>query len=317
MAENLPSVTIIIPSRPEQQEIKAVTGAKQLDYPKDKVEIIVARGKQPSVQRNLALKQATGDIIYFLDDDSVPLPSNLRRAVEHFSKPDVKMVGGPNVCPTDAPMVEQMFALTMGSKLAFAASSARYRSTGQVRESSEKELILCNLLARRDIVIELGGFDESLYPNEENALMDGIQARGGKLIYDPELLVYRRPRPNLQAFAKMLMTYGRGRAEQVRLHPTLGSLPNFVPPLFLLYLLVSPKLPQPLLFPLPIYVAAVFVQAVVLIRPKQALWLLHLMGLIFMSHVLYGFGFWRGLFTKPKPASQKVSSEVKLEKLVW
>ena len=29
------------------------------------------------------------------------------------------------------------------------------------------------------------------------------------------------------------MTYGRGRAEQFRLHPTPGSALNFVPPLFL------------------------------------------------------------------------------------
>jgi len=36
-------------------------------------------------------------------------------------------------------------------------------------------LILCNLLARKDAMIELGGFNEALYPNEENALMDELQ----------------------------------------------------------------------------------------------------------------------------------------------
>src|ERR1700741_3102494 len=85
-------------------------------------------------------------------------------------------------------------------------------------------------------MLELGGFDEALYPNEENALMDELQKRGGLLIYDPELIVHRRPRHSLKAFCKMLMTYGRGRAEQFRLHPTPGSALNFVPPLFCLYL---------------------------------------------------------------------------------
>jgi len=44
------------------------------------------------------------------------------------------------------------------------------------------------------------------------------------------------------------MTYGRGRAEQFRLHPTPGSAMNFVPPLFVLYLvlLILLKLLQPL-----------------------------------------------------------------------
>ena len=68
--------------------------------------------------------------------------------------------------------------------------------------------------------------------------MDNIQKAGGKLLYDPELFVWRRPRRTLKAFAKMLMNYGRGRAEQFRTTPTLGSLPNFVPPAFCAYLVV-------------------------------------------------------------------------------
>src|SRR5207253_2896434 len=93
-------------------------------------------------------------------------------------------------------------------------------------------------------------FNEALYPNEENALMDELQKRGGKLIYDPEFFVYRRPRASLRAFAKMLMTYGRGRAEQFRLHPTAGSMLNFVPPLFCVYLVtLAILLPVPALAP--------------------------------------------------------------------
>jgi glycosyltransferase involved in cell wall biosynthesis len=94
----LPSVSIIIAARPGQTEIKAVEAARQLIYPADRLEIIVARGKQPSVQRNTAIRSATGDLIYFLDDDSVPPPGNLRRAVELFRDPKVKMIGGPNLC---------------------------------------------------------------------------------------------------------------------------------------------------------------------------------------------------------------------------
>src|SRR6185369_3324041 len=216
-------------------DIKALAGSRGLDYPPDKLEIIVARGRQPSAQRNAGMKEARGELIYFLDDDSVPLPGNLQTAVAHFERTDVKMVGGPNVCPEDAPGLEKVFALVLASWLAFGPSRARYTPVGQVRETTEKELILCNLVARRGTMLELGGFNEALYPNEENALMDEAQKRGGKLIYDPQLLVTRRPRSSLASFARMLRTYGRGRAEQFRLHPTLGSVLNFVPPLFLLY----------------------------------------------------------------------------------
>ncbi len=308
-------MTVIVPTRPGQQDIPAVNAARQFDYPRDRLEIIIARGKQPSVQRNAALREACGDIVYFLDDDSVAPPDTLRKAVAHFANDDVKMAGGPNLCPSDAPPLEQTFALTMGTWLAFGPSRARYRQVGTARESSEKELILCNLLARKKDVSELGGFDESLYPNEENALMDALQQRGGKLIYDPELLVHRRPRPTLEAFMKMLRNYGRGRAEQFRLHPTPGSAMNFVPPLFLLYLLVTPLLPNAMLWPLPVYFLAVLAQALFILPLRKWFWLPRLMALILISHVFYGLGFWQGLATRPKPPSKEVTGEIKLDRI--
>ena len=189
-----PFITVIIPTKPDLAEILALAAARRLDYPPEQLEIIIARGKQPSVQRNTAIRQARGEIIYFLDDDSSPPPENLRRALAHFADPAVKMVGGPNLCPPSAPPLEQVFALVLASWLAFGPSRARYWPVGEVRATGEKELILCNLLARRADLLELGGFNEALYPNEENALMDELQKCGGKLIYDPQFIAHRRPR---------------------------------------------------------------------------------------------------------------------------
>jgi GT2 family glycosyltransferase len=306
---------VIIAARPDNQDVRAVGGARQLDYPPEKVEIILARGKQPSVQRNAAIRDATGEIIYFLDDDSTPLPGNLRRAIAQFKEPDVKMVGGPSICPTDAPKLEQIIAVAMGAWLGFFSSCARYRSTGRIRATSEKELILCNLLARRDVLLELGGFNEALYPNEENALMDEAQKRGGKLLYDPDLVVYRRPRSTFRAFCKMLLNYGRGRAEQVRLHPTLRSAPNFVPPAFCLYLAALPFLPLWCWWPLVFYGLAVFAQAVAILPLGKLYWTPYIMGLILTTHILYGLGFLRGCLTSPKPPPPAVAAEVKLERV--
>ena len=336
----LPRVSIIVPTKPGQAEIQSVNAARRLDYPKDKIEILVARGRQPAVQRNHALRVADGDLIYFLDDDSQPAPDVLRRAVAHFGEPAVQMVGGPNLCPPEAPFLEQVFAVVLASWIAFGPSRARYDRVGRVRASGEKELILCNLLARRTVLLEAGGFDESLYPNEENALMDELQKRGGRLIYDPAVSVQRRPRPTLFAFGRMLLNYGRGRAEQFRLHPTPGSAMNFVPPLFVLFLLLIPlwlglgwfhfarnsvlyvtdQADERLVeswslglawVPLVAYVAALGFQTLVncgkgFLRAGCAL------PLLFATHFFYGLGFWRGLFTRvpePKPASTEVTIE--------
>jgi succinoglycan biosynthesis protein ExoA len=321
---SLPNVTVIIAARPDQADIKAVVAARNLDYPDARLEIIVARGVQPSVQRNAAVKTARGDWLYFLDDDSVPPPGNLRAAAAYFSDPAVQMVGGPNLCPPDAPPLEQVFATVLSSWLAFGPSRARYLGVGPARATSEKELILCNLAARRGPLMELGGFNEALYPNEENALMDELQKRGGKLMYDPALYVYRRPRRTLRAFARMLRTYGRGRAEQFRLHPTLGSALNFAPPLFCVYLILLataecitwtawPWLPKVIIYPLWIYLGAVAAQTLWSMRDRGVVNSVLAMPLLVASHIFYGLGFWRGLITKLRPPGERPDAPVKLE----
>lgn len=320
----MPTVTIIVPARPGESRILALTAVRALDYPRDLLNIVVARGRQPSVQRNTAIKAAQGELIYFLDDDARPLPHALRRAAEHFAQPDVQMVGGPNVCPADAPWIERVFAVALSSWIAFASSRARYAPVGSMRESSEKELILCNLVARRQMLVELGGFDESLYPNEENALMDDIQKRGGKLIYNPQVIVERRPRPTLRAFIKMLMTYGRGRAEQFRLHPTFGSVLNFVPPLFCVYLLalivllVVPQGRAVLALaaaPLWLYLLCILAQTAASATRHGFARSLAAAPLLVATHVFYGVGFWRGLFTRLGNKAARPTVNVTLEEV--
>lgn len=315
----LPSVTVLIAARPGQSEVKAVVAARALDYPPDKLEILVARGQQPSAQRNAALRAARNELIYFLDDDSMPAPGNLKRALPQFDDRTVQMLGGPNLCPPKAPRLEQVFALVLGSWLAFGPSRARYIPVGRPRATSEKELILCNLMARRQSILELGGFNEALYPNEENALMDDLQRRGGKLLYDPEFIVQRRPRPSFRAFARMLLTYGRGRAEQFRVNPTLGSALNFVPPLFCIYLLSLCAVPWAgplLLAPLGAYALAVLVQAALLVPAGGFLRSTATVPLIILSHVLYGLGFWRGLLlTRLAAPNKRPIVEVSIERI--
>lgn len=319
-------VSVIIPVHPAKLEARSAAASRLLDYPKDKLEIIVVRSTDlstfPSMKRNAAIRAAKGELIYFLDDDSVPLPGNLRRAVEYFKDPKVQMVGGPNVCPSDAPTIEQTFANVMGSWLAFGPSCARYRSVGKLRESNEKELISCNLVSRRDVLLEAGGFDESLYPNEENALMDAVLKRG-KELYDPEMIVHRRPRSNFKSFAKMLFSYGGGRAQQFRLHPTAGSFINFIPPAFCLYLLAililvplrvfSPRISLLALVPLALYLAAVLVQTLAVMARTSFMSGLRALPLLALTNILYGAGVLRGFFSKIAHVKPGGATDIRLE----
>src|SRR5260221_5510582 len=118
--------------------------------------------------------------------------------------------------------------------------------------------------------------------------MNELQKRGGQLLYDRNLIVYRRPRPTLPAFCRMLLNYGRGRAEQFRLHPTFGSAANFVPPLFCLYLVLLPFLGKIGLAPLAFYFLVVAIQTVA--TTKNIGLMFRVAPLIGLTHVFYSLG---------------------------
>ena len=147
--------------------------------------------------------------------------------------------------------------------------------------------------------------------------MDGLQQRGAKLIYDPQFIAHRRPRRTLKSFCRMLFNYGRGRAEQFRLHPTPGSALNFVPPLFCAYLMLAPVLAAVIggiaFAPLGIYLLVVLLQTLVSMSKRGFLSGLLAAPLLLASHIFYGLGFWRGLTTRLKPSGVRPPADVRLE----
>ena len=122
----------------------------------------------------------------------------------------------------------------------------------------------------------------------------------------------------------MLMTYGRGRAEQIRVNPTFGSAPNFAPPLFCVYLaalIVVELVPMKsslaalklcLAAPLAVYAAAIFLQTLASIPANGIVRSVAAMPLLAAPHILYGIGFWRGLFTKLHRGENRPKFEVEL-----
>jgi GT2 family glycosyltransferase len=149
--------------------------------------------------------------------------------------------------PETDTILQQAFGLALSSRFASGAVSARYRTQGSVRESSESELILCNLSVRRDLFLSHGGFDERLYPNEENELLDRMRLSGVKLLHDPDLAIRRSQRKSLRAFVRQIFGYGRGRGRQTFISRSV-SLPTLVPFFFLLYLLSFTVLHNPVYY---------------------------------------------------------------------
>jgi cellulose synthase/poly-beta-1,6-N-acetylglucosamine synthase-like glycosyltransferase len=287
-------ISIIIPVKPGGA-VAALSSLRRLDCPATDLEVMVAEGTAPSRQRNAAVAEASGEIVYFLDDDSRVSPDALKRLSAHFDDPQVAVVGGPSLTPLCDTSLQQAIGVVLASPFGGAGVRNRYRRHGVVRNCGQNELILCNLAFRASILKEFGGFDERLYPNEENELLDRLAARGYRFLHDPDLAVERSQRRSFGAFARQMLGYGRGRGEQTRLAGLISPL-YLAPLLPLGWLLLVPILPVKLaLLPVVLYSSAVLGAA--LAHGVRTSWRsVPLLCLLFATlHLLYGLGLVTGL----------------------
>ncbi|MCX7825099.1 MAG: glycosyltransferase [Verrucomicrobiae bacterium] len=296
-ASSRPLLSVVVPHKPGLEAVRVLESLAAVEDPADRYEVIVAEGFHPSKQRNQAVAKARGEIIVFFDDDVAPHPKIFERMVAGFEAfPQAAAIGGPSVIPPTDNFWQQCFARVMRSRVAVGRSIARYESKGERRATNESELILCNLAMRREAFQKVGGFDERLWPNEENELFDRLQKHGYQLIYDPQVIVYRSHRPNLWAFVRMLANYGRGRMGQTLIRPSRTCIIRMAPAAFLSYL-ASLLVWHPWWYWLPLAAYAALIGSasvwhVINNRTWQGLMSLWLLPL---AHLAYGFGLLYGL----------------------
>jgi succinoglycan biosynthesis protein ExoA len=308
-------ISIIIPVKPGGA-VAALEALRNLEPGSPDHEIIVAEGRRPSRQRNLAAAAAEGDLLYFLDDDAAVVPDALKRIAAVFSDERVVAVGGPSVTPAADSCFQRAVARVLSSSLGGGAIRNRYRRYGVVRDTDDCELILCNLAFRKDVFITYGGLDERLYPNEENELIDRLIASGARLLHDPDLFVVRSQRPTLRAFIRQMVTYGRGRAEQCLITRKL-SPKALIPAMFAIYIVSLALLPPWWWYLLPafVYLTAVAGNVLTAAAEEGAGIALRLPMIYTLLHFCYGAGFIAGIISPRYKGSAGSTEEVYLRKV--
>ena len=210
-----PRYTLIIPVvqlADAERAMEQLRGAA----PAGGLQILIAIGRHPARQRNAALSRSKGEIIVFLDNDCAIGPMYWQALERAFARPEVEVVGGPALLRPDAQGTELAFHALLTHPLVVGPVRARYAALGRFRASSQTELILCNMAARRSVFEKIGQLPVELYPNEENEWLDRAQMAGVGIYYDPELQVFRPQRPTWMEMARMLVRYGIGRTKQLQ-----------------------------------------------------------------------------------------------------
>lgn len=312
--------SFIIPHR-ETESIaitkKQIEKACQYAGLQDDFEIISVSGTQPSVQRNAAVKVAKGEYLYFLDNDSLVGEKNLIYALELFSKnKKIGLIGGPSLTPDTDSFLQKNFGLILESNFAVGGKiKSRYAAIGDVRETDEYELILCNMIIKKTVFNQVGGFKEHLYPNEENVLVNDILKLNYKVYYHPKIIVYRSQRENLQKFIKQMLVYGRGRAEETLTMPRTFNVMIFIPLGFVIYIFACFVaiffLNWKIVFsPLALYLLISVPFALQISQKKHNLFSFFLaFKLFFIVHFFYGLGLIYG-YLKKLLGTKKIKQEV-------
>lgn len=222
-----PHVSIIIPVRNRPDEIAScLQSLKEIDYPSEKVEIIVVDDastdntpnvvsrfpvtlialkthKQASFCRNLAAKHAKGKVLAFIDSDCIADPLWLKELMPAFKDPLLGAVGGT----VDSYFEEDGLSLDRYEKV---KSSLKVGSWFRRSRKGENFFYVpsCNLVVKRDIFLELGGFNKDLHVGEDVDFCWRMQDRGYNLEYRPTGLIYHKHRNRLGTFARRRFDYG-------------------------------------------------------------------------------------------------------------
>ncbi len=320
----IPLVSIIIPTRDINDYLRqSISEILKLDYrdfeilvlPDQKTEIvfdktrIIPTNAGPAVKRDLAVKEAKGEILAFLDDDAYPARDWLKNATPYFKKANIAAVCGPGITPPEDSPKQKASGWVSASILGGGTLNFRFLAK---KKREVKDFPSMNFLVRKTDFNKINGFNSEFWPGEDTKLcLDLTKKLNKKIIYDPRVLVFHHRRPLFKEYLKQNCGYGLYRGYFARILPeTSRKLVYFIPMFFAIFVIGLPiwmffvSSGRSFLFffyirTLIFYSLLLLLTAFwVLFRTKSIKIALLTIPGIFLTHICYGLCFFKGLFTK-------------------
>lgn len=181
---------------------------------------------------NLAIRASSNPIVVRVDAHSELEPGYTRAAVGTLERTGAVNVGGVMLARGKTPF-QAAVARAYNSK--FGLGGARYH--GGATEGPAESAYLG--VFRRDVLDEVGLFDESIRRGEDWELNLRIRAAGHLVWFDPALEVTYWPRENWRKLARQFFATGVWRGELVRRYGGRNPWRFFAPPLLVLAVALS------------------------------------------------------------------------------
>jgi len=258
----------------------------------------------PAEKRSLAIRDAVGEILVFIDDDAYPENNFLDILDQNFVDERIVAVGGPAITPKNDSFWQKVSGAVFLSSFS-GGFPERYISVGEKKLVEDWPSV--NFSIRKNIFAEVNGFNSNFWPGEDTKLcLDILKLNKGKILYDPGLIVYHHRREGLFRHLKQIGGYGLHRGHFAKKFPeTSLKLKYLLPSLFLLFVFVGlvGSFLLPIIFKL--YLLGWSVYLLVLakvffdILKYENFWIaITAIYYTFFTHLYYGFRFLQGLLTK-------------------
>ncbi|MDO8658197.1 MAG: glycosyltransferase [Candidatus Levybacteria bacterium] len=277
----------------------------KLPFKSQKIKYLVTyadHATSPAEKRDFALPQIKNEICAFIDDDAYPVADWISNAVRHFQHPLIIAVGGPGVTPPGDNFWQKLGGAILESK--YCSGQLLYRYYKINNWLSVDDYPAYNLFIRTKTLKKVGGFNSTFYYGEDTRVCIEL-VKYGKILYDPEVLVYHHRRAFPEHHLKQIWNTGVHRGFFVKAFPVTSKRWFYFIPITLtlgLFGLVGFSIYNPSFFAVPTIVASsmIWFLASASIRNRgkdNSTSFLGGLGVI-VSHIAYGTGFMRGLLLK-------------------
>lgn len=255
-----PFVSIISPIRNEGKYLKVCLESMiNQDYDRNRYEIIIVDGmsddasraivqsylqKYPTIRLlnnpqkiaptalNLGLAEAKGDIFIRVDGHVILQKDYIKQCVHYLKITGADCVGGVIESINDS-YIGKVIALAMSS--VFGVGNARFRTSGA--EGFVDTLAFGAY--RREVIREIGLFDEELVRSQDDEYNYRLRKFGKKIFFTPKIRSFYYSRSSLRELWNQYFQYGFWKVRVLQKHFSMMQFRQFVPPAFVLLLLAS------------------------------------------------------------------------------